>query len=133
MDEKGRRTIRFTPPELGWFNYWLVNRRGDEGYFYYYRTEANPWFKSEANGKLADRQIFSISQPQISTYDPLLTFHPQYKDLQTFMREQHLKFASGDLSLDKWQAFIDEANKTYNLQKITDDYTAQLKKLGAIK
>ncbi len=37
------------------------------------------------------------------------------------MREQHLKFATGDLALDKWGAFIDEANKTYNLQKITDD------------
>lgn len=133
MDEKGRRTIRFTPPELGWFSYWLINRRGDEGYFYYYRNEANPWFKSEANGKLADRQILSISQPQIPTYDALLAVHPLFKDLQTFMREQHLKFAAGELPLDKWQAFIDEANKTYNLQKITDDYTAQLKKLGAIK
>jgi putative aldouronate transport system substrate-binding protein len=133
MDDKGRRTHRFTPPELQWHSYWLVNRRGDEGYFYYYRTEANPWFKSEEGGKLGDRQLFSISQPQILSVDPLLAAHPQFKDLQTFMREQHLKFGNGDQAFDKWSAFIDQANKTYNLEKISADYTDQLKKLGLIK
>ena len=132
MDAEGRRTNRFSPPELAWQSYWLVNRRGDDGYFYYYRTEANQWFASEANGKLADRQIFSISQPQIQTYDPLLAVSPKFTDLQTFMREQHLKFAVGERPIDQWDSFIDEANKTYGLQAIVDDASAQLAKLGVI-
>lgn len=133
MDAQGRRTNRFTPTELTWHSYWLVNRRGDEGYFYYYRTEANPWFKTEEGGKLGDRQLLSISQPLISSYEPLVAAHPQMKDLVTFMREQHLKFAVGEQGFDKWDAFIDQANKTYNLSKIVEDATAQLKKAGVIK
>lgn len=132
MDAEGRRIQRFSPPELEWQSYWLVVRRGDEGYFYYYRTEGNPWFESEGNGKLADRQLFSISQPLISTVDPLLAAHPKFIDLQTFMREQHLKFGNGDLPMDQWDSFIEEARKTYNLQEIMDDATDQLMKLGLI-
>ena len=78
-------------------------------------------------GRSADRIDFS--SPDLQTYDALLSVISEYTDLQTFMREQHLKFAAGELSLDKWSAFIDEATKTYNLQKIMDDATVKLKKL----
>lgn len=133
IDSEGNRIQRFTPEELQWHSYWLVNRRGDEGYFYYYRTEENPYFASEANGKLGDRQVFSISQPLIPTVDTLVASHPQFVDLQTFMREKHLKFGNGDLPMDQWDAFIEEANSTYNLQTIMDDAAAQLKALGLIQ
>jgi putative aldouronate transport system substrate-binding protein len=133
MDAEGRRTQRFSPPELAWQNYWVVVRRGDEGYFYYYRNEANSYFASEANGKLADRQVFSISQPQINTVDSLIAAHPKMVDLLTYMREKHLKFGTGDLPMDQWDAFIDEAKKTYDLQEIVDDATEQLKKLGLVQ
>ncbi len=133
MDENGRRTTRFSPPELRWFTYWLVTRRGDEGYFWYYKNETNPYFESEDNGRVWDRQQFSISEPQILQVTPLVASHERWPDLEAYMQESHLQFAVGDRSLDEWDDFVEEAKSTYHLQEIMDDATMQLTEVGLIQ
>ena len=131
MDQEGRRTHRFTPEGLGWFSYWLVFRRGDEGYFYYYITEENR-FLPEEKGKLLDRQIFSISQPLIPHVTPLVASHELMPDLEAYLEEMHMKFATGEEPLENWDAFVDTAARTYGLDEVLEDARAQLRALGLL-
>jgi putative aldouronate transport system substrate-binding protein len=133
MDAEGRRTHRFSPPGLGWFSYWLVTRRGDEGYFWYYKNEPNPYIESEDGGRLWDRQQFSISEPEIQQVTPLVAVHERWPDLEVYMQEMHMKFATGEEPLENWDAFVETAKSTFGLQEIMDDATAQLTALGVIQ
>ena len=133
MDENGRRTHRFSTPELAWFTYWLVTRRGDEGYFWYYKNEANPYFEAEDNGRLYDRQQFSISEPQIQQVTQLVASHERWPDVEAYMQEMHLQFAVGERSLDEWDDFVETAKSTYHLQEIMDDAVAQLTEIGLVQ
>jgi putative aldouronate transport system substrate-binding protein len=132
MDDAGRRTHRFSPEGLGWFTYWLVTRRGDEGYFWYYKNEPNPYFEVEDNGRLWERQQFSISEPQIVHATPLVAAHPLWPDVEAYMQEMHLMFATGERSLDEWDEFVETAKSTYRLQEIMDDAVMQLSEVGLV-
>lgn len=133
MDDAGRRTHRFSPEGLGWFTYWLVTRRGDEGYFWYYKNEPNPYFEAEDNGRLWDRQQFSISEPLITHVTPLVAAHERLPDLEAYMQENHLMFATGERSLDEWDEFVETAKSTYRLQEIMDDAVMQLSEIGLVE
>jgi len=131
MDETGRRTHRFSPQGVDWFSYWLVFRRGDEGYFYYYINEANPFLPQE-EGKLLDRQVFSISQPLIPHVTPLVASHELWPDLNAYMQEMHMKFATGQELIENWDAFVDTARRTYGLDEVMDDAREQLRSIDLL-
>ncbi len=133
MDENGRRTHRFSPAGLDWFSYWLVVRRGDEGYFWYYKNEPNQYFAKEDGGRLWDRQQFSISEPQIVQVTPLLAVHELWPDLNAYMQEMHIKFATGEEPLENWDDFIGTAKSTYGFDEVMADAVAQLKAIGLVE
>ena len=130
MDENGRRIEQLRPEGLDWLSYWRVVRRGDEGYFWYYKKEAI--YKGEPPA-LWDRQQFSISQPGIKNVTPLVVYPEEWPDLEVYMKEMHMKFAVGEEPLEKWDDFINEAVATYHLQDVLDDVTEQMKEIGYIK
>jgi len=129
VDENGKRIERKKPPEYKYLSYWLVWRRGDGDYFWYYKKE--PIFKGEPPA-LWDRQQFAISQPLISEVTPLVVYPEGWPDLEAYMQEMHMKFATGEESLDKWDDFINEAMTTYNLKGMLEDATEQMKEAGFI-
>jgi len=131
MDETGRRTHRYTLTSMGWHSYWAVFRRGDEGYFYYYTNETNEFLPDE-EGKLLDRQIFSISQPLVPHVTPLVASHPLWPDLNAYMQEMHMKFATGEELLENWDAFVETAKTTYGLDEVMEDAREQLRNVDLL-
>ncbi len=123
-DENGRRIENITPPEMAWRSYWAVFRRGDLDYFWTYKTEQEGLF---------EKMEFSTSQPKIKNVTLLVTAHEAWPDLLIYLQEMHMKFATGEEPLDKWDEFINTAMAQYRLQEVLDDATAQLQKKGLIQ
>ena len=123
-DDQGKRIKRMSPPELKWLSYYVVFRRGDEGYFWYYKQEPRD---------LWSKLMLTASQPRISNVTPLAILPSEWADLDIYLQEMHMKFATGQEPFSKWEDFVNTANTTYGLSKISADVTAQMKTLGAIK
>lgn len=123
-DETGRRIERIIPEGMDWMSYYVVMRRGDEGYFWYYKMEPN---------ELWEKQQFSTSQPKIEHVTPLIVSHEAWPDLRAYMQEMHVRFAIGEEPLENWDQFVQEAMTTYGGETVIADATEQLKTLGLIK
>lgn len=124
VDDTGGRIQATREAGTEWTSYYVVMRRGDAGYFWYYKMEPN---------ELWEKQQFSTSQPKIQHVTPLIVPHASWPDLSAYMQEMHVRFAVGQESFDNWDQFIEQAMTTYGGEAVIADATEQLRTLSIIE